>query len=1349
MHSDRFRPRAPLFPQPVPPHLEPAKSASLFDILLVLDDQQLLEPTILAYLAAFSPSDGTCLRILGSNPEDIQAAVLAILTANGSDPTRIPDIEISEQTPSALPIAIGQSDFIVGNSRHTLPAHSAGIPLVPTMDSSRLQLARKQTLLARYMNPQERDYPIAGSNEHAELRRIAIEVSSALGHRENPEPLLSVITPSFNQGAFIEQTIQSVLAQHILEFEHIVMDGGSSDETVTILRQYPHLKWVSERDRGQSDAISKGFARARGRVICWINSDDWLAPGALLRVMVALQDHAVCMGDCLLTKPDGTPISRVFNQSRSYFDLFKYWIPYSIPAQPGIFFTRAILEQSKTSAGIYLDDRFRYAMDHDLWVRMMQRAEFQRIDHVLSYYRYHESSKSIAEGHLFENDWAMVYDRYVGLDDSTAAVYSYDSTLPAAPQLPGSVKVLSLKPSLPPREQPFPFASNALIVFAGSTAPTIGEAAIRQGIQALKEHRSLGCVLLHPDSLAGELTEADLGSLPVEGMLLLFRGFALDEAWPQIQDASVSALIAQIGRNGWRILPLNALKAATEGSALLPRVSFVVTCYNHGQYLQEAVESVFEQTFTDLEVVIVNDGSTDDSLAVATSLLEVFSTRQIRLLDRPNSGSPAISRNNGIAVARGPYVCCLDADDRVSPNFTQNCVDILDAHPTIGYAYPNQQNFGVRSDFEEHPEFSFKMLTAFNFILNAALFRREAWVTVGGLDPIGYEDWDFWIGCGEAGYFGKLASEAILYYRRTTTGTYSRHRKVDLETKARIVLKHVRLYHPAQIRWAQGVLAGDPDVLALPGNTGIIPNVGDLPLEWSLPAPTPMLPLPAERPAPSKNTIAWHGSAPHGSPLETLDEALCERLVDLGHEVAIAARSGSESLLGPADLHIASTPDAAGNPPTEGHWVLLHAWDFGGLPARGLPVLAQQIDEIWVLSEAARSSYRFNGIPEDRVHVVPLVVDVDCFKPAEAVRRPTQGMPCRFLFLGDGNFQGGLDALLKAYEDAFSATDPVCLVVAQPGDAPAKRQPIAARPDAPEIEYVSAPQSEAALADLFNSCDCLVQPYRAQCHNLTLRQAMACALPIVVPAYGPALECGDAESAIFVPVREKFLGGSGDLTPTPVGYWYGEPDAQALIDQLRWVAANLGQARAIGQEARQRVLRDRVGGDRMTHFLGERLASLQVAKPRRFQASAYFHPHVVPLELGERHGCVLFHHPKWDSPAWREVVIAYARTFTASRDTCLLLWLDPAQGKSLDEANELVISALEASGLDPEGIADISLLPNELDPCELAGLYAAADYVIANGDPLQEERARAIGRAIVGLADFAALASRHSLNPAS
>ena len=110
---------------------------------------------------------------------------------------------------------------------------------------------------------------------------------------ETEYPLISIITPSFNQGKFIEQTILSVLNQHYPNFEHIIIDGGSTDGSIEILKKYPHLIWKSEKDRGQSEALNKGFEVAKGEIIGWLNSDDVYLDDTLFKVTGYLKDKNI------------------------------------------------------------------------------------------------------------------------------------------------------------------------------------------------------------------------------------------------------------------------------------------------------------------------------------------------------------------------------------------------------------------------------------------------------------------------------------------------------------------------------------------------------------------------------------------------------------------------------------------------------------------------------------------------------------------------------------------------------------------------------------------------------------------------------------------------------------------------------------------------------------------------------------------------------------------------------------------------------------------------------------------------------------------------------------------------
>ncbi len=131
-----------------------------------------------------------------------------------------------------------------------------------------------------------------------------------------PWPRVSVVTPSFNQGRFVEQTIRSVLLQGCPDLEYVVVDGGSTDESVAVVRKYEaHLAhWVSERDRGQSHAINKGLARASGEVLCWLNSDDYYLPGTLRAVSEAVDAGA----DAVVADGDG--VTALEHARRSGYD---------------------------------------------------------------------------------------------------------------------------------------------------------------------------------------------------------------------------------------------------------------------------------------------------------------------------------------------------------------------------------------------------------------------------------------------------------------------------------------------------------------------------------------------------------------------------------------------------------------------------------------------------------------------------------------------------------------------------------------------------------------------------------------------------------------------------------------------------------------------------------------------------------------------------------------------------------------------------------------------------------------------------------------------------------------------
>lgn len=254
---------------------------------------------------------------------------------------------------------------------------------------------------------------------------------------------------------------------------------------------------------------------------------------------------------------------------------------------------------------------------------------------------------------------------------------------------------------------------------------------------------------------------------------------------------------------------------------MTPLVSVVVPCHDYGRYLREAVESVLAQDVP-LELLVVDDGSTDDTLAIARALAEA--DPRVGVLAQPCSGQPAIARNNGIARTTAPYVLCLDADDSIQPGFLRACVEVLESDPSVGIAYGDQQDFGGDLDFHVHAEYDFRLLTHQNFIGTASVFRRAAWEAAGGYatNVRGYEDWDFWVACGEHGFHGLHVPAAIFDYRVSDTGLFSDALDRDHALKAQMVLNHPRLYTSGEIAWARAVQAG---ITVPPTRTLVIPVI--------------------------------------------------------------------------------------------------------------------------------------------------------------------------------------------------------------------------------------------------------------------------------------------------------------------------------------------------------------------------------------------------------------------------------------------------------------------------------------------------------------------------------------------
>ena len=219
-------------------------------------------------------------------------------------------------------------------------------------------------------------------------------------------PLVSIVTPSYNQARFLEAALCSVLEQDYPNIEYLVVDGASTDGSVDIIRRYADSLtwWVSEKDSGQSEAINKGLRRARGEIVGWLNSDDVYQPGAIAAAVVAFRSHpeaAAIYGDALAIDTEGRPFNKMHARQFSLVDL----LAFNIICQPAAFMRRTVLEQVN-----YLNPAYHLLMDHLLWINMARVAPLIYVQQVWAGARYHDQAKNRTRGAAWGREANMLID---------------------------------------------------------------------------------------------------------------------------------------------------------------------------------------------------------------------------------------------------------------------------------------------------------------------------------------------------------------------------------------------------------------------------------------------------------------------------------------------------------------------------------------------------------------------------------------------------------------------------------------------------------------------------------------------------------------------------------------------------------------------------------------------------------------------------------------------------------------------------------------------------------------------------------------------------------------------------
>ncbi len=231
----------------------------------------------------------------------------------------------------------------------------------------------------------------------------------------------------------------------------------------------------------------------------------------------------------------------------------------------------------------------------------------------------------------------------------------------------------------------------------------------------------------------------------------------------------------------------------------MPRVSIVIPCFNKGEFIDQAVNSVLNQTYRDIELVIVNDGSDDGH---TEKKLEDYHQSGVKVIHTANYGVSE-ARNTGIRESRGEYILPLDADDEIEKDYVRHAVDILDSRQEVGIVYCLAKFFDKRNQEWELPPYSREAILLDNMIFCSAFFRRSDWEKVKGYNPNmrnGYEDWDFWLSLIELGLDVYRIPQTLFLYRIGDAAArhfMTEEKEIDMNMRRQLVANHKTLYNSA------------------------------------------------------------------------------------------------------------------------------------------------------------------------------------------------------------------------------------------------------------------------------------------------------------------------------------------------------------------------------------------------------------------------------------------------------------------------------------------------------------------------------------------------------------------------
>ncbi len=463
--------------------------------------------------------------------------------------------------------------------------------------------------------------------------------------------------------------------------------------------------------------------------------------------------------------------------------------------------------------------------------------------------------------------------------------------------------------------------------------------------------------------------------------------------------------------------------------------------------------------------------------------------------------------------------------------------------------------------------------------------------------------------------------------------------------------------------------------------------------------------------------VLWEGNFFGADPFSKVNREIARRLLreesfnlsllsresprlDMKYDSLLLAKLG-EGATAEADIHLCHLGMPRLVPPSDGKWVLFQPWELNSLYREWLLYFRHLSDAVWVYSKTNRESYIADGVAAERVKVIPLGVDPYLYRPAQRVDpvwTKQSKATFKFLFVGNCVFRKGVDILLEAYSRAFTSADDVCLVLKTaygglPGDYVAQKlAAMRQAPGAPEVLLIQDFLAETDMASLYRECDCLVHPYRGEGFGLTVAEALACELPVIVTAGGACDDFTANETVFYLKKTERREVVMPKTTTREA--WMLESDPDELVETMQYVRSHASEAIARAQKG-SRIIRENFTWDRTALAAKEALGELSSQTIARY----YFCAEMPEPTLTDAEEAIKANDLGKASRLFLELLQRMPNRFEAPAGLGLVAWYE---GRN-EEAQRWFAEALRLNPTDEDSLfnfCDVSLKLNQPESAE-------------------------------------------------